>query len=248
MLKNYIFLLITSVVAGFLFSASIFAQQENRTLKNKKWKNEPLQIFNLKVEGKQVKFREKFVGSNDWFRNLSVSVKNVSDKTVVFIDLSLIFPANEAVVQNVPSRDHLIYGNYPVMLGETTILHVDQPPLNPGDTATLILSDYAGTREFLNQTGKPQSIKEIEIEISEVIFADGTKWIGGHLHRRDPNNPNKWILESNSNSITNRNKLLNLSLFKKVSFDFFNSKNSEDSLCREKTSSEDVFVETLDVL
>lgn len=221
---------ITTIFIGFGLLITAFGQQNDRTLKDKKWKNEPLEITGLKIKEKKVKFKENFVGDDDWFRDLKVEVKNKSDKTVVFIDLSLIFPANEAVPQNVPASDHLLYGHYPPMPGEAFTLHPDQPSLKPGDTATLSLKDYEGTRRFLNQVNKPQSIKEIEIEISEVYFDDETRWSRGSWHKRNPNAPNKWLPEKKSDGLFKSQEQLNL-LFSRASFDWlsFSDKPSSDT-------------------
>lgn len=32
----------------------------------------------------------------------------------------------------------------------------------------------------------------MDVEVSEVVFDDGTKWSGDALFRRDPNNPERW--------------------------------------------------------
>ena len=69
-----------------------------------------------------------------------------------------------------------------------------QLPLLPDETVDLTLTDYDGMMEFLKQTNYRASIKDLELEISMVIFDDGTKWSGGRLYRRDPNNPDGWIL------------------------------------------------------
>ncbi len=196
-----IYLFAVSVFAVLFLLTATFAQQNDRILKDKKWKNQPLEITGLKIKEKKVKFNEKLIGNDDWFRDLKVEVKNTSDKTVVFIDLFLIFPANEAVPEDIPASDHLLYGHYPPMPGESFTLYPDQPSLKPGDTATLRLKDYESTRRFLNQVSKPQSIKEIEIEISEVYFDDETRWSRGSWHKRNPNAPSYWLPLRQLNSL-----------------------------------------------
>lgn len=185
-------ILISTLLSMFLLPMAAFAQQKDRVLKKIERKNEPLKISKLKVKGKQVSFNQKFiVDEDDWFRDLTITVKNVSDKTIVYFDLRLNFPPTGAAQRT--SSDHLLYGSYPPPPGETGTPHPDQPPLQSGDTATVVLTDYEGTRRFLNQTGQGQSIKEIQISIEDIIFADGTMWNGGILMKRDPNDPNSWI-------------------------------------------------------
>lgn len=199
-MKGFYFFVKLLIVGVFLFT-TISAQQNGRTLKNKKWKDEPLEITDLMVKERKVKFKEKLIDNNDWFRNLKIGVKNISGKMIVFIDIALTFPANEAVTQDAPANDHLIYGQYPVMPGEIAILHPDEPPLRPGEKTILVLKDYEGTREFLNQASKSQVIEEIEVGISEVVFEDGTKWSRGDMYKRNPNAPDEWLPVRKPNSL-----------------------------------------------
>lgn len=211
--------IITIMLVGLFLSTATFAQQKDRTLNQIKRTNEPLEILKLKVKGKNANFKEKFAGDDDWFRGLTVNVKNISSKTIIFIDLGIIFPKTEEVAQDAQASDHLLYGHYPPLPGEKGTPHPDEPPLNPGDTATLVLSDYEGTREFLNQIGKPQSIKEIQISIDEVVFADEIKWHAGQLMRRDPNDPNSWMPIPESINLNERDEpLIPMLSFKKASF------------------------------
>ena len=217
--------ILTSIsLTVFLLPVVAFAQQKDRVLRRIERKNEPLKISKLKVKGEQVVFNQKFiVDEDDWFRNLTVSVKNVSDKTIVYFDLRLNFPPTGTAQRT--SSDHLLYGHYPPPPGETGTPHPDQPPLKPGDTATVVLTDYEGTRAFLNQTGQAQSIKEIQTSIEDIIFADGTMWNGGVLMKRDPNDPNSWIPIDGPISVKPRTLPLNSMLFEKISFGSIPSKS-----------------------
>jgi hypothetical protein len=227
-------------------------QAQERSLKKRSFRDEPLSITKLKVKGTRINFNQKFITDDDWFRNLTVSVKNTSNKTIVFIDLMLTFPAAEGATQERAASDHLIYGHYPPAPGETGTHHPDQLPLKSGDSATLVLTDYEGTRQFLDQVGKPKSIKDIEIRISEVVFEDGTKWIAGQLHKRDPDNPNSWLPEREPSSSSKERSNPFFSTFQKTSFSFLPLLNRTISPlqdpgifpgndCREKLYSEDRF-------
>lgn len=227
-------------------------QAKERTLKKVSYRDEPVSITKLKVKGTRVGFNQKFItDDDDWFRNLTVSVNNTSSKTVVFIDLMLTFPAPEGATQERAASDHMIYGHYPPPPGETGTLHPDQPPLKPGDRATLVLTDYEGTRRFLDQVGKPKSIKEIEVRISEVVFDDGKKWSGGMLFRRDPNNPNIWLPEPMPRGSVKENPAQFMLAFQEtdfnfLSFDWATSRRQDPGIfpgndCREITRSEDRF-------
>lgn len=210
---------IASIFVVFVLLVTAFAQESERTIKRKTWKNEPLEIQSLKVKGINVSFNQKFLNGNDWFGGLAVNVKNISNKTIVFIDLTLNFPPSGGATE--PASEHLLYGQEPLPPGETdgATLTKSQLPLQTNSTATLTLDDYQGTRDFLNEVGQPQSIGEIELEISEVVFNDGTKWSRGSLLKRDPNDSNKSIPIQNPSS--GRNLKSNyFGLFRNVGFVF----------------------------
>lgn len=202
-----------------LIATLISAQNsKERTLKYKAWQNEPLKVSHIKIKGAHALFDQKIVADDDWFRGLSVSVKNTSDKTITFIDLMLIFPPAEGSA--LPTSDHLLYGHYPPPPGETGTPHPDQPPLKPGDEATLVLTDYEGTRQLLDATGKPKSIKEIEVRIGELVFEGEVKWSAGQLFRRDPNDPNSWLPERTPISLLNESLNPFAFRFQKANFNF----------------------------
>jgi hypothetical protein len=205
----------SATVAIFLLSALASAQQKERVLKKLERRDEPLKVLKLKIKGQQVNFNQSFITDDDWFRELTVKVENASKDTIVFIDLRLTFPPTGTAQR--PSSDHLIYGHYPPPPGETGTPHPDQPPLQPGDTATLVLTDYEGTRDFLDKTGHAKSIKEIQLSIDEVIFANGLKWHAGGLMKRDPEDPNSWIPVPEPISSTPQSPQLNSMRFAKLS-------------------------------
>lgn len=215
MKKNKFFFLTIFIL--FTFFLTTFAQESERTIKRKIWDKEPIEIQTVRIKGTSVNFNQNFLYGNAWFDGLTISVKNVSNKTVVFIDLALIFPPSGEASR---ASDHMLYGQYPLPPGETDDAPPieKQPPLQPVETATLTLDDYAGTRDYLNDVGQPQSIKELEIEISEVIFSDGTKWSGGLMMRRDPNAPNKWVPEQNSSGVTEKPVTLIKTFYEKNNF------------------------------
>lgn len=193
-----------------------FAQQSERTVKRKIWRNEPLKITSVKVRNTTVNYNQVFLNENDWFNNLAVTIKNVSNKTIVFVSLGVNFPA--------PSSTEL-----PVQLamlrGRDTSLAVkgdgavsNDPLLQPNDTATLVFSDYEANRQLLNQVGQPQSIGQLELEISEVIFSDNTSWRSGTINTRDLNNPEMWIPTKKANLIGGTFDLVSLYQATKINF------------------------------
>lgn len=186
-------LITISILIATCLLITSFAQESERTVKRKTWDNEPLQIQAVKINEIKVDFNQVFLANNDWFSGLTVSVKNISNKNIVFINLAVDFPSQDGSTE--PARDHLLYGQVPLAPGEidNEPPPANQPPLPPEATATLILDSYSNTRSFLSESGQPESIKETQVEIYEVIYDDGTRWSGEELFRRNPDNPDEWL-------------------------------------------------------
>lgn len=121
-----------------------------------------------------------------------IRVKNTSERIIKYIELDLVFPRPEDSLNEPVSRDHLLYGQYPLLPGEVGAPN-PQPPLMPNESVDIPLTDYAGTMEFLKATNYRNSIKLLEIEIGMVIFEDDTKWSDGQWYRRDPNKRDGWM-------------------------------------------------------
>jgi hypothetical protein len=192
---------IVLVMSLLLVSMSMFVstfhglagQVKEREIKKLNWPKEPVKIGKVKAKGSVVTIGEKFRADDDWLKGLTFSVKNSSDKTITYLEIELSFPREKSAPEDPDAHDRIIYGQYPVLPGETATLHPDQPPIRPGDTVDIILKDYEGIREFLNNTHYPLSISRLEVSVGDVVFDDGTKWSGGGLFRRDPHNPGGWF-------------------------------------------------------
>lgn len=206
-MKNYRYFALSIFIGLFLF-VNASAQESGRTVKKKTWGNEPIEILTVKVKGTVVDFNQVFTSGNDWFNGLTLSVKNISNKTIVFINLALDFPPPEGASKG--TRDRMLYGQAPLPPGETDDIlpPKDQPLLASNGTAALTLSDYDDTRSFLDEAGQTQSIREVTIDIDEVIFDDGTMWTGGRMLKRNPVNPDEWIPIENSSPASRKTKPL----------------------------------------
>jgi hypothetical protein len=166
--------------------------KKERSIRKPLWRGEPIKIEKIKVKGKFVS-NEKFFDEDDWLKDLTITVKNTSGRIIKYIELDLVFPRPDNSSKQPVSRDHLIYGQYPLSPGELGPAN-PEPPVMPEAAAEIRLTDYDGTMNFLAQTDYGSSIKHLEMEIGMVIFDDDTKWSGGHLYRRDPDKPDAWIL------------------------------------------------------
>lgn len=181
---------------SLLLPVLVVAQQaQERTVKKVKAPNEPVRITKFKLKGVPRGFGQNFTDDNDWLRGLTINVKNVSNKPIVYLEITLDFPRpeNQPSVQPLPFRSSLQYGYAPVL---NAPLSLDAPPpLMPNEKAELTLTDadYDSLIATLRHLDYPLSLKEIELTISTVIFNDDTGWRLGTPTRRDPNRPDRWI-------------------------------------------------------
>ena len=120
---------LASLIICIASSVVVFAQSQERIIKLEKLPNEPIQIMKLKVSGKEASFNQPFnAQEDDWFRDLSVTVKNVSNQTIYSIEIELTFYSNDSNL--FPSRDRLFYGCIPLTNKQVELENVPSRLLN----------------------------------------------------------------------------------------------------------------------
>ena len=175
------------------FASSAVQQSRERVIRRLPIeKNEPIGITSVKVNDRAVLSNQKFVADDDWLRGLVISVRNKTDKLILYASIQLQFP--RPVAKERFSIFDMSYGNRGLP---------QRPPtpseklvgLAPGETVDIVLSseEFATLRQFLTGTGYPPSIKTMDLRIDQVIFEDDTMWSGGTSLRRDPKDPGTWI-------------------------------------------------------
>jgi hypothetical protein len=180
-------LLITGLVVtgttGVLFSdlslhVRTAGQQKARKLSLKTWANEPIKVVAVKgKDGRAISMDSEQLAEDDWLRDLTISIKNMSNKNVLFVELELHF------TRPLGSSDEAI-AVFPVIFGTPPMLAKEGSPILPSQEnwqATLSSQQYAALAELLVTTGYPTSVKNLEIITREVVFADKTKWIAGRM-------------------------------------------------------------------
>lgn len=155
----------------------------------------PVEITELKTEGKAVKADEEFEGDTDWLQNLTFKLKNKSDKTITFIVLDIDFPETRAVGDGRISEHQITLGSDP----ENKSGH---PPLHflPGESMEVPLaSEYKEIKTLLGFRLPLDNVTNVLVRLHQVMFDDGTLWSSGNLYRRnpDPNAYPKWIQINN---------------------------------------------------
>lgn len=162
----------------------------DKIIKYSSYPNQPVEITDINVKGTPAKLNAKIKwDTDDWLSDLSITVKNVSDKTITHIVLNLAFP--ETKETGTPMLFPLRYGQNPrapVVTGQPEALPVDQ-------TATLSISGQTLTKlkSFIEKRHPLNSLKKVSMQVGTVYFEDKSLWTGGSFFLVDPNDPAKYI-------------------------------------------------------
>lgn len=166
-----------------------------KSLKKTAHRNPVTEIVRLKVKGVPVEFDRKITADDDWLKGLTVTVKNTSLKPITYLEVELeLFGKEDEASGRLPVVYPLSYGTY---TGNTPA--PDGPPasevIEPGGLADITLTDevYASLLMTLSASGYPVTMKHVQLTVTDVIFADGSRWYKGMTLRRDPANPAKWL-------------------------------------------------------
>jgi hypothetical protein len=160
--------------------------------------NELIGLTAVKVNGERVFAKKPFLADDEWLKGLVVSVKNRSDKRILFVSVQLQFPRPIGSQETLSIFD-ISYGAWALQT---------RPPTNeerltgiaPGETMEIRMSEqrYNSLRQFLNETLYPSSIDKVDLRINSVIFEDDTMWTRGTEARRDPSDPTSWVRSRDS--------------------------------------------------
>lgn len=168
-------------------------EQLPRLLKRSSFRNEPMKVIGIKVKGKPIEADKEFVEDDDWLKSLTIRLKNVSDKPVVFIEISLNFPSVEEHPYG-PEPGYvydLSYGRAPQ---SGLPPKEESKPVLPNQTVDISLTeeDKDTIEKALIQLGFPLHTRYVRMLLRTVMFDDDTMWSAGHILTRDPNDPGTW--------------------------------------------------------
>jgi hypothetical protein len=123
--------------------------------------------------------------SEDWLKDFSLEIKNISGRPIYFVEYALIIPQNNG--DGTPASFRLTYGRNELTDYQQTAERNDTA-IQPGETVSLKVSE-AAYRSFLyhmkaeNHSLAPAS--EARLIIQSINFGDGTGWMGGKLRSQD---------------------------------------------------------------
>ena len=185
-------LLLSAVL--LITSMGVFGVGE-RKLQIQRYPNEPMQLTDLRISGESVKDRiaqlktyenkwstdsVSFNDTEDWYKRVSFTYKNVSDKPVRGVRAFLFFKAADGKM---------------FMVQLTSLSDLWKNALQPGEEVELILSDIelAKLLPAIQEQGVDLNRCAVSFSLDTAIYGEKLWWDRGHLLHPDPTQPNKWI-------------------------------------------------------
>lgn len=183
--------------------AHAIGQGKERGVEIETFKDQPVEIIAVKVKGASIEPGRKITGDSDWLKGMTVIVKNVSDKPVVYITVSVTahYEKDGVRKRTEDGRDRVaeidvVYGLRPPMPGEPARTY-SPVPLMTGQTADLVLSEVNRDELYslLRREDSSTDVAELTLWVDHVAWYgdDDNMWIHGRMLRRDPNNPRTWL-------------------------------------------------------
>jgi hypothetical protein len=167
-----------------------------RKLQIQRYPDEPMQLTDLRISGESVKDRivqlktyqnkwstdsVSFNDTEDWYKRLSFTYKNVSDKPVRGVRAFLFFKPED--------------GKKTFMVQLTSLSDLWKNALQPGEEVEIILSDIelAKILPAIQEEGVDLNSCAVSFSLDTAIYGEKLWWDRGHLLHPDPTQPNKWI-------------------------------------------------------
>ena len=153
-------------------------------------KGQPVEVSEA-VRAEQGIRTEEFEGDSDWVKDLTLKLRNTSDKTITYIQLNLHFPE---VTRNGRTALHQIF----LGVDPDGQFRREELRLAPQQTIEIPLSvRYADIKNLVENGGQVSlgNVTQLWVEFHAALFDDGTLFEAGTVFRRNPDqtDPHSWI-------------------------------------------------------
>jgi hypothetical protein len=152
----------------------------------------PVKIVELTSGKKTVNLDHPFADGDDWLEDFKIKLKNVSDKTVVYVEIKFNFLEASAAGNELSFTIEL--GNKP-----GTPQNKSSMTLKPHHDANFQLNknEYGALAAFVKERRKMSQLDRVGVKIGLVVFSDLTGYSDGQTVKPDPSEPRRWIPEGN---------------------------------------------------
>lgn len=188
-------LIATVSICGFASwnkSGAISTHPTNRVIKRLPVEDdEPIALTKIKVKNELIRFDKPFPADDSWLGDLVFTVKNTSERRILFLSVQLQFP--HPAIQGKIAVDDISYGNSS-LLSQLPKADDRLVGLAPGESVELEVTEqkFLDLSHLLRQTGYAGPVDEVRVRINSAIFEDDSMWTRGTYTRRVPDNPSSW--------------------------------------------------------
>ena len=201
--------------------AAVQTQETYKVLEIERYPNEPLELVKLNIGTQSVKNRVKpkfndskskwgidsvkFNEKDDWYKHVSITLRNTSDKPVYGLHAYLFFkPDGFPISFSMPLTSKELW-NDPLAPGDEIELSVNQGSLNQ-------------TLADVKNRGTDVSNAVVSFSLDRVIFSRELHWYRGKLLHPDPTTPGLWIPVDQPLAMKRNGPLAEAVSFKPTSF------------------------------
>jgi len=167
-------------------SLQVFAQVNERTIIIKDDRRSPIKIMSVHTKGRKVESNQPFVDDDDWLKELTVDVRNASDKMLSFLQLELFFPRLQPDAVKPGTSFTLDFGDNPFGYDSAAAMPLlSVTPISPGEHLEISLTEnrFSALSALLIDTGFLVTNK-LELRVNLIGFSDGTAWSGQMVQRQ----------------------------------------------------------------
>jgi len=161
---------------------------ERKLITEQPWKNQPVEVTEMRVNGKQVALGQVFVSNeSDWIRDFSFKVRNATNKQISHARFELQFP-----LKDTPKRTFYVQ---PLEYGQTLSLGKPNGSVAPGEYFELSGKVDVGVLKQLvreKAVGKYVNMNTAQLSAEIIEFTDDTSWVAGEWLRFD-RQTKKWV-------------------------------------------------------
>lgn len=179
-------LMLTLLITGWSSALTGQAAQQNKkkVQKHKTLLKLPLEVIGAMSGEKPITLGEEFDGDADWLNDLRIKLINRSDKTITWASIYFTFPETRLIGPVMAEQ---------LFVGRREDQRLNNTPLSLKPGAELEVSFTSN--QHLIPLGKLQNLSIVDIEVSEVMFDDGTLYSGDAIWKRnpDPGSAHKWL-------------------------------------------------------
>jgi hypothetical protein len=192
------------MLSTIAFSTHMNREPDRGTLITQRlYSNEPINLTLQSGSGRNLPLNVNFSAGENWLDGLRVQVRNVSDKPISYIRVTLLMPNFLKSARASLFGIALQHGKAPRTM----------PPsgapiraIEPGGSVTLEYStqQYAMLKEMMANNGAGSFIPSIKLE-EFVIFSDNTAWRGGYIFI--PAKDESWAIDYKKSDASRTNSL-----------------------------------------